>query len=111
MEVVWMTPYDFRWVKSTSASPFWGPSDLDISIYSDSVTSQRETTTVCPTGCLSVEKLNWDSQQGRDLATSGHNKENFQSGQSYSYIMRKVWYNQIWIQTYFGFIVLILTYM
>ena len=28
-----------KWVKSTSASPFWGPSDLDISIYSDSVTS------------------------------------------------------------------------
>ena len=44
MEIVWMTQYDFRWVKSTSASPFWGLSDLDISIYSDSVTSQRETT-------------------------------------------------------------------
>jgi hypothetical protein len=44
MEIVWKTQYDFRWVKSTSASPFWGPSDLDISIYSDSVTSQRETT-------------------------------------------------------------------
>ena len=47
MEIVWMTQYDFRWVKSTSASPFWGPSDLDISIYSDSVTSQRETTILC----------------------------------------------------------------
>jgi hypothetical protein len=42
-----MTQYDFRWVKSTSASPFWGLSDLDISIYSDSVTSQRETTILC----------------------------------------------------------------
>ena len=46
-EIVWMTQYDFRWVKSTPASPFWGPSDLDISIYSDSVTSQRETTILC----------------------------------------------------------------
>ena len=44
MEIVWMTQYDFRWVKSTSASPFWGPSDLNISIYSGSVTSQRGTT-------------------------------------------------------------------
>jgi hypothetical protein len=24
-----------------------------------------------------LEKLNWDSQQGRDLATSGRNKKNF----------------------------------
>ena len=32
-------------------------------------------------------------------------------GQSYSYIMRKVWYHQIWIQNYLGFIVLILTFM
>jgi hypothetical protein len=47
MKIIWMTQYDFRWVKSTSASPFWGPSDLDISIYSDSVTSQRETTILC----------------------------------------------------------------
>ena len=31
-----------------------------------------------------------------------------QSGQSYSYNLRKVWYHQIWIQTYLGFIVLIL---
>ena len=30
MEIVWMTQYDFKWVKSTSASPFWGPSDLDM---------------------------------------------------------------------------------
>ena len=41
-----MTYYDFTYVKSTSASPFWGPSVLDISIYSDSVTSQRDTTTL-----------------------------------------------------------------
>ena len=47
---------------------------------------------LCPVGCLSFEKLNWDSQQGRDLATSGDNKYKFQLGQSYSYIMRKVWY-------------------
>ena len=30
---------------------------------------------LCPVGCLSLEKLNWDSQQGRDLATSGYNKK------------------------------------
>jgi hypothetical protein len=29
------------------------------------------------------------------IATSGRNKIKFQSGQSYSYIMRKVWYHQI----------------
>ena len=52
MEIVWMTQYDFRWVKSTSASPSWGPSDLDISIYNDSATSQRETTILCPSGFL-----------------------------------------------------------
>ena len=49
--------------------------------------------------------LNWDSQQGRDLATSGHNKQKFQFGISYSYIMRKVWYQQIWIQNNLGFMV------
>ena len=48
--------------------------------------------------------------QVRILATSGGNKKKFQLGQFYSYIMRKVWYYQIWIQTYLGFIVLILTY-
>ena len=37
--------------------------------------------------------LNWDSQQGRDLATSGRNKKRFQLGQSYSYINRRVWYH------------------
>ena len=50
---------------------------------------------LCPVGCLSLAFLNWDSQQGRDIATSGHNKIKIQSGQSYSYIMRKVWYHQI----------------
>ena len=49
--------------------------------------------------------LNWDSQQGRDLATSGRNKQKFQLGQSYSYIMRKVWCHQIWIQNNSGFMV------
>ena len=34
-----------------------------------------------------------------------------QLGQSYSYIMRKVWYHQIWIQNNLGFMVLILTYI
>ena len=33
---------------------------------------------LCPVGCLSLEKkLNWDSQQSRDRATSGCNKKNF----------------------------------
>ena len=36
-------------------------------------------------------------------------QKKFQSGQSYSYVMRKVWYHQIWIETYLGFIVLILS--
>ena len=47
---------------------------------------------IWPIGCLSFEKLNGDSQQGRDLATSGGNKIKFQLGQSYSYVMRKLWY-------------------
>ena len=70
---------------------------------------------LCPVGCLSFEKLNWDSQQGsqqgRDLATSGGNEKNFQLGQSYSCIMRKVWYHQIWIQKNLGFIVSDLIYI
>ena len=33
----------------------------------------------------------------------------FQLDQSYSYIMRKVWYHQIWILNYLSFIVLILS--
>ena len=60
--------------------------------------------TLYPVGCLSLEKLNWDSQQGRDLATSGCNKKN-QLSQSYSYINRKVWHHQIWIQNNLGFMV------
>ena len=44
MDMVYMTHYDFRWVKSIAVAPFCGPSDLDITTYSDSVTSQRETT-------------------------------------------------------------------
>ena len=31
---------------------------------------------LCPVGCLSLEKLNWDSQQGRDRPMSGRNKKN-----------------------------------
>ena len=53
-----------------------------------------------------LEKLNWDSQQGRDLATSGRNKKKV--NRANSYIMRKVWYHQIWIQNNLGFMVLIL---
>ena len=30
---------------------------------------------LCPVGCISLEKLNWVSEQGRDLARSGHNKK------------------------------------
>ena len=47
LDIVWMFSYDFKWVKSTVVAPFWGPSDLELSIYSGSVTSQRETTTLC----------------------------------------------------------------
>ena len=50
-----------------------------------------------------------DSQQGRDLATSGCNRQKFQLGQSY--IMWKVWHHQIWIQNNLGFLVLILIYI
>ena len=53
---------------------------------------------LCPVGWLSLAFQNWDSQQGRDLATSGRNGQKFQLGQSFSSIMRKVWYHQIWIQ-------------
>ena len=60
---------------------------------------------LCPVGCLSSAFLNWGSQQGRDLAMSGSKKN--QLCQSYSYVMRKVWYHQIWIQKNLGFIVLI----
>ena len=46
-----------------------------------------------------------------DVSKPGCNKKFFQWGQSYFYTMRKVWYHQIWIQNYFGFIVLIQTYL
>ena len=59
MEIIWMTQFDFRWVKSTSASPFWGPSDLDILIYSDSVTSHRETTTLCGLAVYKKKFIGW----------------------------------------------------
>ena len=64
----------------------------------------------CPLTLLSLSLAfqNWDSQQVRDLATSGRNRHKFQLGQSYFYIMRKVWYHQIWIQNNLGFMVLIL---
>ena len=39
---------------------------------------------------------------------SGHNKQKFQLGQSYSYITKKVYYHQIWIQKNLGFMVLTL---
>ena len=39
--------------------------------------SYNELLSLCPVGCLSLEKLNRDSQQGRDLATSGRNKTKF----------------------------------
>ena len=39
---------------------------------------------------------------------SGHNKQKFHLSQSYSYILSKVWYHQIWIQNTLGFMVLIL---
>ena len=55
-------------------------------------------------------KLNWDSEQCRDLAMSGCIKQKSQLGQSYSYIIRNVWYHQIWIQNNLGFMVLILMY-
>ena len=69
---------------------------------------RSEVTLSLPCSLSHSEKLNWDSQQGRDLAMSGRNKQKFQLGQSYSYIRRKVWYHQIWIQNDLGFMVLIL---
>ena len=53
--------------------------------------------------------LPWESQWGRDIATSGRNKQKFQLGQSYFYIMRKGWYHQIWIQNNLGIMVSDLT--
>ena len=45
-----------------------------------------------------MSQLNWDSQKSQ-------RRKKIQLCQSYSCIMRKVWYHQIWIQTYFVFIV------
>ena len=65
---------------------------------------------LCPVGCFSSKNIHWDSQQDWDFATSGPHKK-IQSDQSYSYIMRKFWYYQIWIQNYLGFIVSDLMYI
>ena len=54
-----------------------------------------------------LSQLSWDSQQGRDIAMSGLRIQQI----FYSYIMRKVWYHQIRIQKYLGFIVPHLTFM
>ena len=35
---------------------------------------------LCPFGCFSLEQLNWDSQQGRDRATSGCNNNKISIG-------------------------------
>ena len=37
--IVWMSHYEFRLFKSTDIALWWGPSDLEFSIYSGSVTS------------------------------------------------------------------------
>ena len=58
--------------------------------------------------CLNFAFINWDSQQGRDLATSGCKKKWIGSILFLCWLWGK-WYHQIWIQTYLGFIVLILT--
>ena len=42
---------------------------------------------------------------GERLSNVRTQQKNIQFCQSYSYIMRKVWYHQIWIQNYFSFIV------
>ena len=48
---------------------------------------------------------------GQRLSNIRTQQKEFQSGQSYSYMMRKVWYHQIRIQNYFNFIVSDLLYM
>ena len=48
---------------------------------------------------------------GQRLSKVRTQQKKIQLGQSYSYIMRKVWYHKILIQTYLGFIVLILMYI
>jgi hypothetical protein len=45
---------------------------------------------------------------GQRLSNVRVQQKRFQLGQSYSYIMRKVWYHQIWIQNNLSFMVLIL---
>ena len=57
---IWVTmriAIHWKRIKSSAVVSFWGPSDLDISIYSDSVTSQRETTTMCGICLHSVRTL------------------------------------------------------
>ena len=58
---------------------------------------------------LCVSTLGWAqwNLSRFDFIFDVKNEKN-QSGKFYSYIMRKVWYHQIWIQNYLGFIVLIL---
>ena len=41
----------------------------------------------CPVGCLSLAFLNWDSQQGRELPTSGRNKKIIHTN-----LLVEVWY-------------------
>ena len=53
----------------------------------------------------------WDSQQGRELAKSGSNKKKIKFCQCYSYVNKKVWYDQIWIPNNLGFIVSDLLYI
>ena len=48
---------------------------------------------------------------GQRLSNVGMQQKKIQLGQSYSYIMRKVWYHQIWVQNCLGFIVSDLMYM
>ena len=79
------------------------------SLLFDQIPNRRVVGTNQKAVCL--EKLNWDSQQGRDLATSGCKKQKFQFGQSYSYIMRKVGHHQILIQNNLGFMVSDLIYI
>ena len=57
---------------------------------------------------FSFSKLRQSTGQRQSNVRTQQKK--FQSGQSYSYIMRKDWYHQIWIQTCLGFIALILCY-
>ena len=47
----------------------------------------------------------WQPTRQRLSNVRAQQKTKIQLGQSYCYIMRKVWYHQIWIQNYLGFIV------